>query len=168
MRIAVWHDAPPGGARRAMHELVTRLADRHVVDHFRLGWGEAAAVERQEAAAFPFRPRRPVRLAMHWNDWLTYLDLRSLAEVERRAAARTDAGGYDVTLATTLRTCQAPSILACLGTPSVYYLQDAPLRRLFEPWCRPSAAPLSPYERARHLVHAPSRAILDRAIRRRD
>ena len=34
MRIAVYHELPSGGAKRALFETVRRLAERHIVDVF--------------------------------------------------------------------------------------------------------------------------------------
>jgi glycosyltransferase involved in cell wall biosynthesis len=169
MRIAVWHDAPPGGARRAMDELVRRLAARHQVVQYQLDRDDAhpaPGVARFETVPYP--ARRDRRLGLYWNDWLAFQDVVAMERLERELAARVDAEGYDVVLTSAMRSCVAPALPLYLATPTVHYCHEPPLRRLFEPRCRPAAAPLSAYERGRLLWRWPSRALLDRAIRRRD
>jgi glycosyltransferase involved in cell wall biosynthesis len=173
MRIAVYHDAPPGGARRSLNEFCVRLAERHPLDLYRLDRGDDDPVLRQRAnqvvtfAAPEPRPHR--RLAAYWNDWLVYQDMQETARLEARIAARIEAGGYDVAFVSVQRSCQAPGVLGRLAhTPSLFFLQEPPLRRFFEPRCRPTAAPLTLFERGRYLWRWPTRALLDRVIYRRD
>ncbi len=171
MRVAVWHDPPSGGARRAFSELVRRLARRHTVQLYRtIDPGEAAPASqvsdvRIEDLVFSPRPQR--RLGLYWNDLLTYRDLQDYDWWERGLASRIDAVGYDLALVSVLRSGQAPSALAYLQTPTAYYCHEPP-RRFWEPWCRPEAAPLSRYERLRLLWRWPTRAVIESAIRRRD
>ncbi|MGH2461313.1 MAG: glycosyltransferase family 4 protein [Chloroflexota bacterium] len=151
MRIAVWHDPPPGGARRALNELVDRLARRHTVETYQI--------------SFRARPHR--RLGAYWNDWSTVRDLCDQERQERELAERIDAGGHDVALVSVLRSGQASSVLAYPRTPTAYYCHEPP-RRFWEPWCRPEAAPLARWERLRLLWRWPTRALIEREIRRRD
>ena len=171
MRIAVWHDPPSGGARRAIDELVRRLARRHTVDLYR-------QVKRSEIVPpwpidgvrvedIVFQPRAQRRLGFVWSDVIVYRDLLDLDRRERTLAAQIDDRDYDLVLVSVLRTGQAPSALSYLRTPTVYYCHEPP-RRFWEPWCRPEAAPLSRYERLRLLWRWPTRSLIDSAIRRRD
>jgi len=171
MRIAVWHDPPSGGARRAIDELLHRLARRHTVDLYRQvnrsGLVPMAPPDGVRVEDIPFQPRTQRRLGFYWNDVLTYRDLLDLDRRERTLASRIDEGDYDLALVSVLRTGQAPSALTYLRTPTVYYCHEPP-RRFWEPWCRPEAAPLSRYERLRLLWRWPTRSLIDSAIRRRD
>ncbi|HEX2035736.1 MAG TPA: glycosyltransferase family 4 protein [Chloroflexota bacterium] len=171
MRIAVWHDPPPGGARRAVAELTRRLATRHTVDVYLLGSGDEGpapeAVYGAPVHVTPFRFRRHRRAAPYWNDVLTFFDLQDVRRFERTLAARIDAAGYDVAFVSVLRSGQAPAILGALSTPVAYFCHEPP-RRFYEPWCRPEAGPMSRYERARRLWRRPAHALLDAIIKRRD
>lgn len=171
MRIAVWHDPPAGGARRAITELIHRLALRHEVDLYELNggrFGQAMGSHRvRPIDAGPYHPQPKRRLGLYWNDWLTYQDMRDLERLEQRLAADIDASGYDVALISVLRTGEAPAALRYLKTPAAYFCHEPP-RRFFELWCRPGAAPLSLYERSRRLWRRPAEATLDALVRRRD
>lgn len=169
MRIAVWHDPPPGGARRAIGEFVRRLAVRHTVDLYALDRPEepAAPGGSRRIGIGAHRPRRQRRLGFYWNDWLTYQEMQDFERLERRVAAAIDSGGYEVALLSVLRTGEAPAALSFLRTPAAYFCHEPP-RRFFEPWCRPEAGPQTVYERARGLWRRPSQALLDRVVRQRD
>jgi glycosyltransferase involved in cell wall biosynthesis len=151
VRLAVWHDPPPGGARRAFDELLVRLAQRHAIELFQV----------------EHRPHVHRRGAPYWNDWQTLQDLRRLEAVEASAAARINAAGFDGVLTSVLRTAIAPALPRFLQTPSLYYCHEPP-RRFYERWCRPDAAPLTAYERARRIWRLPAQAYLDRWARRAD
>lgn len=171
MRVAVWHDLPAGGARRALNELTSRLADRHTVETFALDpppeHTELFGDGRSSATTVRFRPRPARRFAFFWNDWLEYVNAGDLEATERQLAERIDRDGYDVVLASTMRGALAPAIMRHLNTPSVYYCHEPP-RRFYEHYCRPEAAPLSGYESLRIVVHWPARTLLDGYLRRED
>lgn len=169
MRIAIWHGLHGGGARRALDCLTRPLAGRHQLEtyvlqstkHHDLGWSPSPChVVRQK--------RRPhVRGASYWNDWLSLLDLRDLQRLEKRLAHQLDSAGFDVVLASTLPSGQAPGALRYLSTPTAYYCHEPP-RRFSEPWCRPEAGPLSAFERLRHCYRWPAQTLLEEIVRRRD
>ena len=112
------------------------------------------------------------RLAPYYNDWLTLRTLAERRSVERELAARIDAAGYDLVVSSVVQAgpevpAHAPDLLAFLATPSIYYCHEPP-RRFYEPWCRPQAAPLDPYERARGLWRRPAHALVEAWVRRQD
>jgi glycosyltransferase involved in cell wall biosynthesis len=137
MRIAVVHNLPPGGAKRAMREICARLPDRgHVLDVF-----EVPDTERE---AFSIRP-----FARRVFDFLppTFVDARAnlvakvagdvrfysrLRRMYREIARQIDGGGYDLAFVHHCRFTQSPFVLTALEAPSVYYCQEPP-RVLYEP-----------------------------------
>jgi glycosyltransferase involved in cell wall biosynthesis len=143
MRIAVHHDLPSGGAKRALLEQVRGLVGLgHSVDVFVPSTAEerflpltphASTVRIYDMPVQPPRervlegrpsPLDPVR-------WLRHLVL--VRNVSRRIALDIDAGGYDVVLAHPSQFTQAPWLLRFLrATPSVYYCHE-PLRAAYEP-----------------------------------
>jgi glycosyltransferase involved in cell wall biosynthesis len=171
VRIAVWHDLPPGGGRRAFNELLRRLAQRHTITLFRLSDRLTGPMSENNldirVVEVPFHPHRPIRYGLYWNDWLLFRHFKDLESLEQDLAATIDADGYDVALVSTLRWAYAPAITKYLKMPCVYYCHEPP-RRLYEPWARPEAGPLSRYERLRLRWRYPTQKLLDRYIRVQD
>jgi len=173
MHIAVCHYPPPGGAGRALDQLGRQLARRHTVVVYRLN--EVGL--HQAAAAMPptnppidlvsFRPYQRRRFALYLNDWGEYQALARIAAAWRVVADRVDAAGYDAGLISICRHSHAPAVLRHLQTPAAYFCHEPP-RRFYEPWCRPNAAPQSPYVRLRQAWQRPARALLDEVVRRDD
>ncbi len=169
MKVAVWHGLYRGGARAAMDQLTRQLAGRHHVK----SWVLAPTDERVslppdlDVTLVPYTPRRQIRGASFWNDWLKLLDLRDIQRLERQAARQLDAGGWDVVLTSTLHSGQAPGVLRYIQTPSAYYCHEPP-RRFFEPWCRPDVRAMPRREQVRYYYRRPAQRLLDEVIRRRD
>lgn len=137
MRIAIYHNLPSGGGKRALHEMTVRLAKEHIIDVYTLSVAEHEFCDLKphcdQHVVFPFRPlpltRRPFgRL----NQGIRSLDLLRLCKVQRQIAAEIDAVGYDVVFVHNCQFGQSPALLAYLQTPSVYYCQEPP-RQIYEP-----------------------------------
>ena len=140
LRVAVFHNLPSGGAKRALHSHMRLLHKMgHKLDLYNLTTSEEGFVPlapfAEDVFTFPLNwtPPRPranlaVRLA----------NLSRLASVCEMIAERIDNGQYDVAFVHHCRFVQSPLLLSRLKTPSVYYCEE-PLRRLYEP-------PLTPYE----------------------
>ncbi|MBI4409919.1 MAG: glycosyltransferase family 4 protein [Gemmatimonadetes bacterium] len=149
MNLAVYHDLPSGGAKRALREQVAGLrALGHRVDVFIPSTAEerflpladvASSVRVFPQAVPPARERvlegnAPLDLAR----WAGFL--RRVRRLDAEIAAAIDAGGYDVVLVHPSQFTQAPHILRRLRTRSVYYCHE-PLRAAYErrispPWLR--------------------------------
>src|SRR5690349_5933501 len=99
MRIAVVHNQPSGGARRALHGFCAQWRDRHDIDVFALDTADEEWLDDHEVAAnvyrFPLRRRRPIRMGLYLNDVRRDRDLRELVTTYERIAKRVDASGYD-------------------------------------------------------------------------
>jgi glycosyltransferase involved in cell wall biosynthesis len=170
--VAIYHNLPPGGALRVLHEFVRRSNDEHVYDLYTLDLGplDAFAYARGRAEPHDLTPyvarsfRYPVvagfaaralvgdawRLtALHWMD-----------RVQRRVAADINRRRYDVVLVNSCQITHAPSLLRHLEVPSLYYMQE-PRRRSFEAGYQPRAA-------AAPLARQAVAAALEQALRRRD
>ena len=150
MRIAVWHNLPSGGGRRALYDHVRGLVSRgHTVE----AWCPPTA----DRAFLPFGPEvrehvvdlvwpTPWRRSDEWQ--ITLGTERSLAAMDdhcRQCAAEIDAGGFDVLFANSCMLFRTNPIGRFTQTPAVLYLQE-PMRRLYEaqpvlPWlARPRGA----------------------------
>ncbi len=171
MRIAFYHNHPPGGAARALHELGQRLSLSHEICVYTLATGDEEFLPSRDYAlqvqVFPFQQRHHVRFGLYLNEWRRYRDLDDLERASRRAAAAIDGKGYDAVLVNACRFLQSPSVIPYLKTPRIYYCHEPP-RRFLQAVCREDAGPLTAYQRLRSWWHRPARAVLDSVIARRD
>jgi glycosyltransferase involved in cell wall biosynthesis len=136
MRIAVWHNLPSGGGKRALYDHVRGLLDAgHEV--------EAWAPQTRDAGYLPLTDlipehivpvERPVgRTFAEKLQWRSYSD-RVIAAMDdhcRQCAAEIDAGGFDVLFANSCMFLRTTSIGRFTSLPSVLYLQE-PYRWLYE------------------------------------
>ncbi len=141
MRIAVFHNLPSGGAKRAMAEMIRQLAAAgDTVDVFAPSTADetffpssqvASSVTIVDAPTSTVSDRR-LRLPRFGQG------LRDAAAVQRSIAATIDAAGYDVAFVHHCRFVQSPWVLAYLLTPSVYFCQE-PYRIVYEAGLRPAS-----------------------------
>jgi glycosyltransferase involved in cell wall biosynthesis len=153
MKIALFHNLPPGGAKRALFEHARHLRRRgHVLDAYTLAAAEEEFLPLgplcRDLFVYPFPAvTRPVarRLADHplaqplWKGkgqrarqmlqacatMREQLRLMDALEgVYGRMAADIDAQGYDLVYVHHCRFLLAPYLLRRLGTPNVYFCQD--------------------------------------------
>lgn len=169
MKIAVYHNFPSGGGKRALFEMTKRLAQRHEVDVYTLSCAEHNFCDLRpfvrQHIVYPFRPlplaRRPFgRL----NQGIRTADLLRLNAVQRRIAAQIDDGGYDVVFVHNCQFSQSPSVLKFLRTPSAYYCQEPP-RQLYEP---PAERPYNRFSQVQRLgnMFDPFPGLYRRTLRR--
>jgi glycosyltransferase involved in cell wall biosynthesis len=168
VRIAIYHNQPPGGARRALHGFCRELSRRHHLDVYTLTTADQEMLSDAEVAAsvtqLPYSRRQPVRLGLYWSDLQRRRDLDDLERVNAEAAHRIDASGYDAVLVDACRFTFAPYVLRYLRTPSAYYCHHRPRGPDEAAWLPPR----TPYERARELVHRPLERRLEERLRRED
>ena len=152
MRIAVYHNLPSGGGKRALYEMTKRLAAKHDVDVYTLSVAEHDFCDLRphcnRHVVFPFQPlplaHRPFgRL----NQGIRSLDLLRLRTLQRRIANQIDAASYEVVFVHHCQYGQSPGLLDFLQTPSVYYCQEPP-RQIYEPSVD---RPYGHYSRAQRL-----------------
>lgn len=155
MKIAIYHNLPSGGGKRALYEMASRLAKWHELDVYSLSCAEHDFCDLRPFAGrhvvFPFDPsplaRRPFgRL----NQGIRAADLLRLRSLQRRIAAQIGGAGYDVAFVHHCRFGQAPSLLQFLAVPSVYYCQEPP-RLIYEPPVPRPTAHLSALQRIASL-----------------
>jgi glycosyltransferase involved in cell wall biosynthesis len=137
MRIAIYHNLPSGGGKRALYEMARRLAGAHHLDVYTLSTADHAFCDVRpycdQHVVFPFAS---LPLAHHpfgrLNQGVRALDLFRLRALGKKIATQIDATGYDIVFVHHCRYGQAPALLRFLATPSVYYCQEPP-RFLYEP-----------------------------------
>lgn len=155
MRIAVWHNLPSGGGKRALHDHVRGLLERgHTVE----AWCPPTA----DREFLPFGPAvREHVVDLEWptkwrrsDEWQATLEIeRSLGAMEahcRQCAAEIDEGGFDVLFANSCMLFRTNPIGRFAKTPAILYLQE-PMRRLYEaqpalPWLARPRGASSPWQ----------------------
>lgn len=163
MRIAVFHNLPPGGAKRAVFELVRATATDHAYDFFRIDLGSADRwpdqVGHQDIGQFSHKVvTRTLRGIGSTSDGWRIPTVEAVVRLHRRIAADIDEGGYDLAFVHHDQYLSSPALLRWLRTTSVYYCQEA-RRRSFEHLARADAR--------RGLVSAAADAY-ELLLRRRD
>lgn len=136
MRIAVWHNLPSGGGKRALYNHVRGLVERgHTVE----AWCPPTA-DPDFLPLAPMAREHVVDLAwqtpLRWTDeWQVTLRIaRSLAALDahcRQCAAEIAQGGFDILFANSCHLVASPPIGRHATIPSVLYLQE-PHRPLYE------------------------------------
>lgn len=140
MKIALYHNLPSGGARRAVYEIVKRLTARgHTVDEYCPQTADLSflnldgCVRRTEIIPLRLRGVSPVRIPL-LTPYITAVrllaDLASLERVNRQAAVAINEGKYDVAFTHDCRFTQNPDVLRFLAVPSVHYCHHGARSRL--------------------------------------
>lgn len=137
MNIAIYHNLPSGGGKRALHEMTRRLAQRHDVHVYSLSAAEHDFCDLRpycrQHIVYPFMPLSLVRRPFgRLNQGIRSLDLLRLRGLQGWIAAQIDAAGHDVAFVHNCQYGQSPSVLRYLRTPAVYYCQEPP-RQIYEP-----------------------------------
>ena len=165
MKVAIWHNLPSGGGKRALFYHVRGLRERgHVLE----SWCPSTADPKylplgdlitEHIDRVAVRDIRWPRLRYHELGIAVTIRrrLKAMIEHSRRCARQIEAGGFDVLFANTCRFFGSPQIGRHTRLPSVLYLGE-PYRQLYEamprlPW--PALSPdkySSPYS-ARFIRH---------------
>jgi glycosyltransferase involved in cell wall biosynthesis len=142
MRIAIYHNLPSGGAKRALYQMTKLLSQqKHVLDLYTLNASEhtylllrsyVRKVVVKDCWLLPWKPDgfpvfTTVRNVLH-----RIKSLRSIHNVSREIAEQIRQEGYDLAFVTHCRFYQSPNILRYLTIPTVYYCQE-PFRKFYEP-----------------------------------
>jgi glycosyltransferase involved in cell wall biosynthesis len=171
LRLAVYHNQPSGGARRALYEVGSRLSQNHEIDVYTLTTSDQTLLDDRTWAArvrtTTFWLRTPIRMGLYLNELREWQDLRDMDQICATIAREIDAASYDAVLVDACRMTQAPSVLVHLHTPAAYYCHEPP-RRFTDSVCRPKAARKGLYERLHLAWHRPARSILDNAVQKLD
>lgn len=144
MKIAVWHNIPSGGGKRALYYHVRGLVERghevacwslDTVDHAYLPLSEFAVEHIVALPSLQSARRQIVRNSLYRQ---AINEMRAFDEVSRRCAREIEAGDFDVLFANTTLPYHVPFIVRHLRMPKVLYLQE-PCRWLYE------ASPILPW-----------------------
>lgn len=147
MKIAIWHNLPSGGGKRALYDHVRGLVARgHEVE----GWCPPTA----ESSYLPLsaivsehvvplklsylRPSPDLWRKLHPLRWSAWARLRAMDQHSRECARQISAKGFDLLFAACCMFFHTPPIARFVKIPSVIYLQE-PSRHFYEslpelPW----------------------------------
>ncbi len=137
MRIAVYHNLPSGGGKRALYEQVRGLSARHELDVYTLSCANHDFCDlRPYVRRHVVQPFSPLPLAHspfgRLNQGIRAVDLWRLGKVQKQLADQIDAQGYHAVLVGNCQYSTSPALLQFLQTPSVYYCEEPP-RIICEP-----------------------------------
>ena len=133
MKVAVFHNLPSGGAKRALHGFVKHFAQAGwVVDVFIPSTADEGFLSLKTWArtvrVFPVQPT----LGGAFTSTIRHLPplgsyrypLADLERTQKRMAAAIDGGEYDIALIEQDRYTMSPFLLKFLDTPHIYYCQQ--------------------------------------------
>jgi glycosyltransferase involved in cell wall biosynthesis len=129
MKIAVYHNLPSGGAKRALYEWARRLAGAHTLDAYTLSTADHAFCDVTpfvgDHRIYEFAPRRLFESPLgRLNRVQRWRDLGRLTQLGRRIAGEINAGTYDVLFAHPCQFTFIPALLQFVRIPTVYYLHE--------------------------------------------
>ncbi|HWQ03788.1 MAG TPA: glycosyltransferase family 4 protein [Longilinea sp.] len=129
MHIAVFHNVPSGGAKRALFEWVRRLSLEHAIDVYSLSTADHDYCDlRPYTGEYHIVNFTPLPLARspfgRINQFQRWRDLERLQAVYRNLASQIDAGGYDVVFSNACMFTFIPILQIYLHTPTLYYLHE--------------------------------------------
>jgi glycosyltransferase involved in cell wall biosynthesis len=146
VKIAVWHNLPSGGGKRALFDHVKGLLQHgHTVEAWCPPTADSAflplsGLVREHVVALDWPP--PMRLSDKWQVTLEMKRLLAAMDAHcRTCAEQMAAGDFDILFANSCMLLRTTSIGRFSTLPSVLYLQE-PYRRLYEalprlPWLAP-------------------------------
>ncbi len=185
MRIAIWHNLPSGGGKRALYSHVRGLVESgHTVDVWCPSSADAtymplkSLVRREEVMPLPGTRPQPVLLTKLLKsaqvDTTMLNGMDGMLEHAKEFAARVNNAGYDVVLVEPCRAFLTPFVGRFLSLPSVLYLQE-PSRHLYEatprlPWIAEEDAPTPWWHPAtlRHWIGSAARVDPVRVLAREE
>jgi glycosyltransferase involved in cell wall biosynthesis len=132
MRIAVYHNLPPGGALRVVRDAVVALSriPDVTIEVFTVDLGDRAIYGNTVTTSYPGAAAVHVTpvgssLRRRLGDLDRLLAIAPLRAAERRVATAINVGGFDAVLVHHCQLTHSPALLHSLRIPSVYYVNEA-------------------------------------------
>lgn len=135
MKIAVFHELPPGGALMVVHQMTKRLKKEHTVDLYTT----SASRKHKDSSFFSntflysFRPKK-----WEGKDWKTRLykdtiELIKLYLIHRKIAKDIRKRDYDIFFVHGSKYIEAPFVLRFINKNKIFYCHDPNYRFVYEP-----------------------------------
>lgn len=137
MRIAVYHNLPSGGAKRAVYEFISRLSNCHDIDVYTLSSADHDFCDIRPFVKkhhiFNFKPGRLFKSPFgRLNQFVRLVDLNRLYSLAKVIAIEIDREKYDLVFVQPCIYTKAPFLLRHMQQSTCYYIQE-PLRSVYEP-----------------------------------
>jgi glycosyltransferase involved in cell wall biosynthesis len=131
VKIAVYHNLPSGGGKRALFEMVKHLAGSHELEVFTTSSAEHDFCDLRPYVtkhdAYNFESSTLLKSPLgRVNPALRTMDLFRLDALQRQIAKAIDEQNYDLVFIHNCRFSQAPGIIRYLKTKSIYYCGEPP------------------------------------------
>lgn len=129
MRIAIFHNLPSGGAKRALMEWTRRLIQHHEVHVYSLTTADHEYCDLRpfvtRHVVYSFEPHQMFKSPLgRLNQWQRVKDLEKLALLYQSLAEHIEKEGYDVVFTHPCQFTFIPMLNIYLRTPAVYYLHE--------------------------------------------
>jgi glycosyltransferase involved in cell wall biosynthesis len=131
LNIALFHNLPSGGAKRAVYEFTKGLTARgHHIHEFRLSTADSSFLNMVDLTAgeteFPFELPKYKRLPIPGitpfvNAYSTVIMMLHLKQISRRIASYIDSKNFDVVWVNDCRIIYKPFLMRYLRTPFIFY-----------------------------------------------
>jgi len=131
VRIAIYHNLPTGGAKRAVFEITKELKNRNYsIDEYTLDYSSLnykslkPLVNQQKVFNFPTKKRFKQRLpgiTPYIHSFQAIQNLRNLERLEEKIAHQINHGDYEMLFAHDCIISHKPGVLKYAGIPSLYY-----------------------------------------------
>jgi glycosyltransferase involved in cell wall biosynthesis len=127
MRIAVYHNLPPGGAKRAVYEQVKYFSKKNEIHLFKLSSTDDSFLPLEKYVSstkdyeFDLNSKLPGFLNRLDKDFRNFV---MLDRMHKEIAEDIDKKGFDYVLVHPSQLTQAPFLLKHLKTPSIYFCEE--------------------------------------------
>ena len=152
MKIAIYHNLPSGGAKRALFEAVRHLSVKHQFDGYTTSAANHEFADLRPYAAvyriYPFQPGGLYNSPFgRLNMLVRSRDLSRIQTLNKKIALDIDQQGYDLVFVNPCQIEVAPSLLSFIKrSPTLYYCQEPP-RILYEEMPKRPYSEKSPRDR---------------------
>ncbi len=143
MKIAVFHNLPSGGAKRALHEWLKRMHDKHNFDLYTYSVTNEDYLDVRPFMKNVFVFGKNMSNSTGYSLFKKIRLLFDLNRLNKKMIDKIDGNNYDLVFVNHCAFIQSPLILRCSKTPTLYFCQE-PFRRVYEPrpWKNDSAISL--------------------------
>src|SRR3990172_2975508 len=144
MRIAFFHNLPPGGGKRSAHEWIKRMTKQHQVDLYLYDSSAEDFLDLRPYVNDTFLvPGGNLKMGTRFDKLGSYY---RIARVSEEVARRINIGKYDLAFIMQCKVYNTPFVLRHLRIPSLYFCHE-PLIRSLEPHASVNRGRLVPLRR---------------------
>lgn len=163
MKIAMFHELPPGGARRAVNELARELKKKHTVDLYYVDSTKnvSETVFFTHSYFFQFKPK--VWKGKNWKIRLykDTIELLKLYFLHKKISHKIKKHKYDILFIHSSKFTEAPFLLRFPNENKVFYCHDPHYRMLYEPVLK-IANNLDTFRKTYEKINRSIRKIIDK------